>query len=147
MNNYAHGEPSKSNGNFSIANANTTVSDVIDNQAFNEYGIFMFPIKNRYSYDKNMRIGNINSLLSYHRYINTNTTVNIINYILNGIKNGKIIFYNIYTDTQMQDDQNKKSTGLFFSKENPVLLLLLYVLVAAFLMLVPCMKVFPVLMN
>ena len=100
---------------FSIT-ADTTISDVINNTAFAGFGQFIFPIKNKPDFDPNMRLCNINTLLPYHNQssINTNTTINVINYMLDEVNNGRKIFYDFYADSQKRDDPGKKSTGLFF---------------------------------
>jgi acetyl esterase/lipase len=109
----------KTNGDFTHVTVDTVISSVINNSAFNGFGQLIFPIKNLPAYDQNMHIGNINSLLPYHRNIDVNTTVNVINYLLDEAKSGKTIFYNYYSDTQRQNDKNKETTGLFFFKGNP----------------------------
>jgi acetyl esterase/lipase len=111
---------SKQNGNFTHVTPDTTISSIINNPSFNGFGKLIFPIKNCINeYDQNMRIENINSLLPYHNNVNVNTTVNVINYLLDEVKYGKTIFYNYYSDTQRQNDKNKEATGLFFFKGNP----------------------------
>jgi acetyl esterase/lipase len=96
--------------------ADTTIYDVINNPAFAGFGQFIFPIKNKPDFDSNMRLCNINSLLPYHNpnSINTSTTINVINYMLDEVNSGRKIFYDFYTDSQKRDDPGKKSTGLFF---------------------------------
>jgi len=113
------GESSRHNGNFTHITADTTVSSIVNNSAFNGFAQLIFPIKNLLTYNQNMRIRNINSLLPFHSNINVNTTVNVINYLLDEVKSGKTIFYNYYSDKQRQNDKNKETTGLFFFKGNP----------------------------
>jgi predicted esterase len=110
----------KTNQDFTHVTADTAVSSVINNPVFDGFGQFIFPIKNCIDeYDPSMRIGDIDSLLPLHRNINADTTVNVINYFLDEVKLGKIIFYNFYSDAQRQDDKNKESTGLFFFRGKP----------------------------
>ena len=115
----AHGQSTQTNENFIHVTANSTIGDVINNQAFSNFGQFIFPIKNRSSYNANMTLGNIQSLLPYHSNINVHTTVTVINYMLDEEKNGKTIFYNFYTETQRNNDQSKEATGLFFFRGKP----------------------------
>jgi acetyl esterase/lipase len=98
--------------------ADTPISDVINNPSFTGFGQFIFPIKNKPYFDPNMRLCNINTLLPYHNQssINTKTTINVINYMLDEVNSGRKIFYDFYSDSQKQDDPGKKSTGLFFFK-------------------------------
>ena len=51
----------KTNEVFTHVTADTTVSSIINNSAFNGFGQLIFPIKNLPAYDQNMPIGNINS--------------------------------------------------------------------------------------
>jgi acetyl esterase/lipase len=110
----AQGNGNKQGQEKILITANNTISDVINNPAFDGFGQFIFPIKNRTSYNANMTLGNIQPLLPYHSNINVHTTVSVINYMLDEIKNGKTIFYNFYTDTQKRNDRSKEATGLFY---------------------------------
>lgn len=99
--------------NYYYVNANTTVNEVISNKAFDGFGEYIFPITNRTSYS-NTKISNINSLLPYHSNINTGTTIEVINYMLDEVKENRIIFYDIYTEEEKKQDSSKEDTGLFF---------------------------------
>lgn len=105
--------------NLEHVDSNTTVKEVIENPAFNGFGEYIFPL-NRYSSYSNMKISNINSLLPYHTHINTDSTVEVINYIIDEVNSGEQIFYNIYSDEEKSEDSSKEDTGLFFfrGKEN-----------------------------
>lgn len=96
---------------------NTTVQEVVENPAFNGFGEYIFPL-NRYSSYSNMKISNINSLLPYHSHINTNSTIEVINYMINEVNSGEQIFYNIYSDEEKAQDSSKEDTGLFFFRGN-----------------------------
>lgn len=98
-------------------NENTTVQEVVENPAFNGFGEYIFPL-DRYSSYSNMKISNINSLLPYHSHINTNSTIEVINYMINKVNNGEQIFYNIYSDEEKAQDSSKEDTGLFFFRGN-----------------------------
>jgi acetyl esterase/lipase len=45
--------------------------------------------------------------------------VDTINYIIDQVAEGKIIFYDFYTERQKQENPAKRNTGLFFFKSNP----------------------------
>ena len=106
------------NINYEHVNENTTVQEVIKNPAFEGFGEYIFPINNYTSY-QNMKISNINSLLPYHSYINTDSTIEVINYMLDEVNNGEKIFYDIYSDEEKVEDSSKEDTGLFFFRGNP----------------------------
>jgi acetyl esterase/lipase len=94
----------------------TTISDILNNPLFDGFAQFIFPIKNIPKFDPNTHLYDIKKLLPYHnkKSINTNTTINVINYMLNEVNIGRKIFYDFYADHQKCDDTGKKSTGLFF---------------------------------
>lgn len=104
--------------NNDTINSNTTVGEVVNNPSFNGFGRFIFPIQNRNNYS-NMKISNINSLLPYHSHINTDTTIEVISYMLNQVNSGNTIFYDIYSGEEKKQDTSKEDTGLFFFKGEP----------------------------
>ena len=102
---------------FEKVNADTKVLDVIHHPAFNGYGEFLFPTEYRMP-GGDMTLDDIDSLLPYHNYIDTDTTVEVINTMLAKAGNGETIFYDIYTDEEKKADPSKENTGLFFFKGN-----------------------------
>lgn len=109
----------ESNISPGYVNENTTVEDVINNPTFEGFGDYIFPLNSYTSY-QNMKISNINSLLPYHSHISTESTIEVINYMLDEVKNGNKIFYDIYSEGEKREDPSKEDTGLFFfrGKEN-----------------------------
>jgi acetyl esterase/lipase len=95
------------------------VSDVLTHPAFDGFGRYIFPIKNRSSYDRNMRIGNIGSLLPFHQEIRAETTLQVLNHLIDEVNSGRTIFYDIYTEQEKRNDPAKEDTGLFFFRGNP----------------------------
>lgn len=98
---------------------NTAVGEIIDNPYFENFGEFIFPVQGRSNYS-NIKISDIDSLLPYHSHINTNTTIEVINYMENQVNEGNTIFYDIYSKEEKSMDISKEDTGLFFfrGKEN-----------------------------
>lgn len=92
---------------------NDSVLDIVNNPAFVGFGQFLFPRESG-EYDKTMQLNNINSLLPYHTHIDPDTTVRVINHMIDDVNDGKTIFYDYYTERQKQNDPSKISTGLFF---------------------------------
>ena len=89
---------------------NTKISDVINNPLFGDYGRFIFPLnKNYYSGDT---LGNLR--LTWYSNIKPSRTVEVVNYMLDQVKQGSKIFYRIYP----QNDSRYESTGLFFFRGN-----------------------------
>ncbi len=102
---------------FSV-NDKTKVAVIINHPLLSGFGQFIFPVNHGLPSDT-MTIDNIDGLLPYHSNINTKTTIEIINYMLNETGNGKKIFYDIYTDNEKQKNPSKANTGLFFFKGAP----------------------------
>lgn len=96
-------------------NSNTLVNSVINNPKFKNFGRFIFPSGFNQP-TPTMKISNINSLLPYHSYINTNTTIEVLEYFENQVNNGQTIFYDIYSPEEKASDPSKEDTGLFFFK-------------------------------
>jgi acetyl esterase/lipase len=97
---------------------NTKVYDVINNTSFKGYGKLIFPVDRKI--DKNMTLDESKSLYIWYNYINSNKTVEIVNYMKQQAGSKKQIFYNIYTEEEMRADPEKRNTGLFYfrGKEN-----------------------------
>lgn len=96
--------------------ADTKVWDVIDDPAFKGYGRLIFPADR--SIDTNQTLSEVGSILAYYTYVNTDRTVEIVNYMKTKAEAGEQIFYDIYTDEEKAADPAKKNTGLFFFRGN-----------------------------
>lgn len=95
-----------------------TVSDVINHPLFKGFGQFVLPLDGG-SYEKDMPLEKVASLLPYHSNIDPKAVVNVLNLMIDEAASGKAIFYDLYTDQQKQLDPTKESTGLFFFRGNP----------------------------
>ena len=102
------------NGEFT---KNTKVWDVINDPVFDGYGRLIFPAD--VTIDENLTLENVDELLKWYNCINPDKTVEIVNYMKSKAENGEVIFYDIYTDKEKQEDPQKANTGLFFFKGNP----------------------------
>ena len=96
---------------------NTKVYDVINNTSFKGYGKLIFPVDRKI--DKDMTLDESKSLYIWYNYINSNKTVEIVNYMKQQADSKKQIFYNIYTEEEKAEDPDKEDTGLFFFKGDP----------------------------
>ena len=96
-----------------MIHADTKVTDVIDNPLFAGYGRLIFPTAfGRPS--ASMTLDEVGSLLIYHNYVNTDTTIDVIREMGARRKQGEKIFYDIYTEQEKRRDPEKRDTGLFF---------------------------------
>lgn len=93
----------------------TEISDVINDNAFGDYGRLIFPVNS--SYYSGDTLGELG--LTWYNNIDPDKTVEIANYMKSHAENGDVIFYDIYTDEEKAADPAKEDTGLFFFKGNP----------------------------
>ena len=99
-------------------NENTKVIDIINNPAFEGFGRFLFPTEAGMP-DADMKLNEITPLLYFHENINTDTSVDVINSLLDKVNSGETIFYDIYSDEEKKADPTKENTGLFFFRGKP----------------------------
>lgn len=88
--------------------ASTTISDVIDDPVFGDYGRLIFPVDDGY-YSGNA-LGELQ--LTWYNNIDQDKTVEIANYMKDHAKAGDTIFYDIYTEKEKKKDPAKENTGL-----------------------------------
>lgn len=112
----------ESSGSMTENDAHLTTShmvrDVVNHPAFDGFGRFILPL-DRGSYDQDMPLENVASLLPYHSNVDPDAVINAINYMIDEASSGETIFYDVYTDQQKQADPTKESTGLFFFRGEP----------------------------
>lgn len=101
-------------GHLTTAN---TVSDVVNHEAFNGFGRFILPAER--SYNDNMTLQNVASMLPYHNYITGERAVETINTMIDYVHDGNTLFYDIYSDADKQADSRKNNTGVFFFRGEP----------------------------
>ena len=89
---------------------------MISDTYFNGFGRLIFPVHR--NIPSNTKLKDIGSYYTWYNYINSDKTVEIVNYLRNSAKNGNTIFYDIYTDEEKSVDYEKGNTGLFFFKGN-----------------------------
>lgn len=104
-------------GNADISDSftvDTSISDVINDPVFENYGRLIFPVNTGY-YSGNT-LGELR--LTWYNNIDPNKTVEIVNYMRIHAEAGDTIFYDIYTEEEKAADPAKEDTGLFFFKGN-----------------------------
>lgn len=92
----------------------TTISEVINDPIFGEYGKLIFPVDHRY-YSGNT-LGELS--MTWYTHIDSNKTVEICNYFKSQAVGGREIFYDIYTEEEKAADPSLENTGFFFFKGN-----------------------------
>ncbi|MGE4585634.1 MAG: alpha/beta hydrolase [Sphaerochaeta sp.] len=93
------------------------VWDVIDDPSFDGFGRLIFPVDR--SIDRQMRLVEVGSILTWYTYVSADRTVEIVNYLRTSARAGQQVFYDIYSETEKAADPAKKNTGLFFFRGKP----------------------------
>jgi acetyl esterase/lipase len=96
----------------------STIRDVVEHPAFEGFGRFVLPL-DRGSYEPDMPLADIASLLPYHSSVDPDAAVDAINHLIAVAASGDTIFYDFYSERQKQLDPAKESTGLFFFRGEP----------------------------
>lgn len=94
------------------------ISDVLNHPAFAGFSRLLLPWDDR-SYDGEMRLNNISSLLPYHGQVVPDVVVTALNRMIDDANSGKRIFFDFYTEAQKQADASKRLAGLFFFRGKP----------------------------
>lgn len=104
---------------FDPVTLNTTVSEVINDPEFGDFGRLLFPVD--LTIDSSMTLNDISSPNTYIWYsdIQPVKTVEIINALKKHVENGEQIFYSIYSQEEIALDPSKADTGLFYFKGIP----------------------------
>lgn len=89
------------------------VRDIVNHEAFHGFGELLLTRNNNSDY-YDTRIKNISSLMPYHGNVHPEVVVRALNRMVSDVDKRQTIFYNIYTDEQKQQDNEKKNTGIFF---------------------------------
>lgn len=95
----------------------STVSEVMNNKSFEEFGNLIFPVDR--DFDGNTRLDDIDDIYVWYNYINDDKTVEIVNYMKDEVDAGNQIFYHIYSEDEMKDDPEKRNTGIFYFRGEP----------------------------
>lgn len=97
----------------------TTVSEIINNPAFGDFGRLLFPVDR--SVSGNMTLADIssNSVYTWYSNIQVDKTVEIVNDLKTRAENGEQVFYSIYSEEEIKANPEKRDTGLFFFKGEP----------------------------
>lgn len=101
-------------GEFTL---DTKVEEVLEDPLFEDYGRLIFPVDVRI--DSRLKLKDVDDILMWYSNVNSDRTVEIINYMKEKAESGEQIFYDIYTEEEKAENQAKEDTGLFFFRGNP----------------------------
>ena len=108
----ADGASAGSQSEASPVTADTLVSDVIDNPLFEGYGRLLFPTTFQAPTPKTT-LGRLAGCLPWYSEVRTETTLDVINTLLDRRAAGDSVFYDLYTDDEKAASPDLKDTGLF----------------------------------
>jgi hypothetical protein len=94
------------------------MGDLLNHPAFVGFGRLILPWDGR-SYDADMPLRGIGSLLPYHTDVDPVVVTSALNRMIDDASQGQRVFYDIYTDAQKQEDPTRQNTGLFFFRGRP----------------------------
>ena len=99
-------------------NVDNSIRDLLNHPAFRGYSRLLMPWSDR-TYDENLRLRDISSLLPYHSHVDPETVLAGLNHMIDDVNNGRRVFYDFYTDAQKRADPTKAHAGLFFFRGKP----------------------------
>ena len=108
--------PAQSAGGHLIAE--NSVGELLSHPAFRGFARLILPWDDR-RYDETMRLGEVGSLLPYHTHVDPSVTVAALNRMIDDANAGRVVFYDLYTEAQRQEQPARANTGLFFFRGRP----------------------------
>lgn len=94
--------------------ADTLVSDVMADPAFDGFGRLLFPVDAGYM--QGSTLGDIH--LTWYSAIDPSETAAELNQLREDALSGRQVFFPIYSEQEMSEDPRKRDTGLFFFRGN-----------------------------
>ena len=112
--------PAKGNrqGRYTHITTGDSVRRIVDHPAFKGFSRLMLP-REHDTYYLDTPLSGVRSLMPYHNHVDPGIVVGALNHMIDEVNEGKIIFYDFYTDRQKQEDPTRKQTGLFFYRGEP----------------------------
>lgn len=96
---------------------NSTIGDLLSHPALEGFAEQILPWDGR-SYNESMKLSEMSALMPYHSHIDPENSVDAVNRLIDDVNEGKQVFYEFYSEEEMQADPSKKDTGLFFYRGN-----------------------------
>jgi acetyl esterase/lipase len=108
----------KEHRSFDHLTTHETVRDIVNHPAFKGFSRLILPGDNN-AYHDDTPLSNIRSLMPYHSHVDPDMVVTVLNRMIDEVRDGKKIFFDLYTEQQKREDPSKKFTGLFFFRGAP----------------------------
>ena len=98
--------------------ANDTVQDLLNHPALSGFARLLLPWDDR-TYDSRLLLRDLGTLLPYHSHVDPGSVVGALNAIIDDVRGGATVFYDIYTRQQKAEEAERTNTGLFFFRGRP----------------------------
>jgi acetyl esterase/lipase len=98
--------------------AESRIRDLLSHPAFRGFGRLLLPWDNR-SYDEDLRLRDLGSLLPYHTHVDPATVVDALNRMVDDASSGTPVHYDFYTAAEKAEQPAKANAGLFFFRGKP----------------------------
>lgn len=115
----ANATAAQANTQTALFTQDTTVGEVIHDPAFGDFGRLLFPVDRYISEDMTLADISSSDVYVWYSNIDADKTVEIVNDLKTRAENGEQVFYNIYSDDEIEEDASRADTGLFFFKGDP----------------------------
>ena len=99
---------------FEAFTKDSTVEDVISDPAFGDFGRLLFPVDIHVPDDLTMEEVSSSQIYLWYSNIQTEKTLDILNSLKAQALSGEPVFYQFYSEEEMEADPSKRDTGLFF---------------------------------
>lgn len=96
----------------------STVSDVLNDLCFENFGRLLFPVDRNVSPSMTLAQVSTSNVYMWYPYIQVEKTVEILNFLHSQASEGETIFYEIYNPEEIAADHSKADTGIFVFKGN-----------------------------
>lgn len=110
----ANATAAQANTQTALFTQDTTVGEVIHDPAFGDFGRLLFPVDRYISEDMTLADISSSDVYVWYSNIDADKTVEIVNDLKTRAENGEQVFYNIYSDDEIEEDASRADTGLFF---------------------------------
>ena len=97
----------------------STIGDLLRHPALAGFAHLILPWDDR-TYDEQMRLTRIGSLLPYHTHVDPETVTSGLNRLIDDAASGKTVFYRFYSDAQRQQQPAKGRRGSSSFADAPV---------------------------
>lgn len=94
------------------------MGDLMAHPAFAGFAPLLLP-RTDMEIDRSAKLSRIGSLLPYHQNVEPSDVVKGLNRLIDDVDAGRQVFFDIYTESEKQQEPSRRQTGLFFFRGRP----------------------------